>query len=125
MALAKVARLDRPRIGKQATLRRPGLRLLRGIRSAIAPVAVRPGMALAHHPLAHVCLLPADARQNPAVIVATASIDADRLVKHAQLQRLAGRLPIGLADFRRVHAVDADFDGQAARGRPHKNGVAI
>ena len=125
MLLAKFTRQAGLCIRKQTTPGGSGLRLLGRIWPSVTPVAVRPCMALAHHPLAHIRLLPADARQNAAIVVATSAIDADCLPDQLALQRLTRCLAMRLADFRRVHAINTDLHGLPTRCRAHKDGVAI
>lgn len=114
MTLAKDPRWQCPRVGEQATSRGLRLVLQHQVRAGVTSVAVRPGMPLADHPAADVLAVQLNSGQGAPEIVMAARCDGHGSVRNPMGQGCARGPAAGLADLRRINAIDPDLDRLAA-----------
>lgn len=125
MALAKDPRWQCLRVGEQATSRGLRLVLQHQVRTGVTSITVRPGMPLADHPASDVLTVQLDSGQSAPKIVMAARCDGHRAVRNPVGQRCARGPAAGLADLRRINAINPDLDRLAALARLDPERVSI
>jgi hypothetical protein len=125
MALAKHPWRHGGGIGKQAAPRGLCLHLQRLVGAAVPAKGRRPGLAPPNHPSRNVFTAQVKTGHGPAITVTAARRHPHRAARHMLRQGATCRDTTGLADLRRVHAVEPDLDRRTATRRRHPDRVAI
>jgi len=124
MPLTKLARHLGRRLPQPQMLHPcPGFQRCIGPR--LTTVAMRPGMPVPHHPAAHVLPLHRNACQQASVVVMPTRRDLHPAPRHLLCQPVTRHHAVGLADFRGIHAIEADLARLAATRSLHPKSVAI
>lgn len=82
-------------------------------------------MALADHPAGDIFTADPHSGNGTAIVVMAPDSQDDRLVHHPAGQGRTRGLTAGLANLRRINAVDADWNRFAASGEPNPERVAV
>lgn len=125
MALAKISWQLRLTGRKQASAGLPGGSFFKRIRPLTAMPAVRPGLARENHLRAQVIPIEPDTRHPPTINIPGFHRHLNALVQHTLRQHCTRILTAGLANFRRINAMNTQLARLVTRIKPNPERVTI